>query len=429
MASGQTPEVPDLAQARSLSGRRLIEFVLVLAAVLVYVIHGHYVATFLVVLGIVAMVVLHEFGHYLVARWSGMKVREFFIGFGPKIWSFRAGGIEYGLKAFLVGGYVKIVGMTGIDEVPEEEEAQSYRAATFPRRVAVSAAGSVVHFLVAFLLLWYLFSGIGVATGKTTTITSVISSSKISTPAARAHIPAGSVVAAAGGIGYPTVNQFAQLISRSTGRRVQLTLKTGSGYLHTSVVPISSAVLAKSDPAYATSHPYGVIGVSISPGVVRKPLLSGVGAAATGLGDYGVLSLSALLSHFSPQGIATYVSEVTHPSASSTSAKAQSRFASPVGIVTLANDAAHAGLSAVIELLVMINIFVGVFNLMPLLPLDGGHVVIAIYERLRSRRGRRYHADVMKLMPLTYAVIAVILLLGVTALYLDISHPITNPFG
>ena len=429
MDRGQASDAPDLAEARSLSGRRLIEFLLVLAAVLVYVIEGNYIATFLVVLGIVAMVVLHEFGHYLVARWSGMKVKEFFVGFGPKIWSFRVGGIEYGLKAFLVGGYVKIVGMTSVDEVPEEDEPRSYRAATFPRRLAVSAAGSAVHFLVAFLLLWYLLSGIGVASGKTTTITSVVSSPGHSSPAARAGVPANSEVVSAGGIRYPTVNQFAQLISTSAGHRVQLTLKTGKRYLRTSVVPVSSTVLAKSDPAYATSHPYGVIGVSISPSIVREPLISGAGAAATGLGAYGVLSVSALLSHFSPQGIATYVSEVAHPSASATSAKAQSRFASPVGIVTLANDAAHAGLSAVIELLVMINIFVGVFNLMPLLPLDGGHVVIAIYERVRSRKGVRYHADVMKLMPLTYAVIAVILFLGVTALYLDISHPISNPFG
>jgi membrane-associated protease RseP (regulator of RpoE activity) len=97
--------------------------------------------------------------------------------------------------------------------------------------------------------------------------------------------------------------------------------------------------------------------------------------------------------------------------------------------VQLASDAVAAGVAAVLELLVLINVFVGVFNLVPLLPLDGGHVAIATYERLRSRKGRPYHADVLKLMPITYAVIAVILFLGLTALYLDLTHPVPNPFS
>ena len=82
----------------------------------------------------------------------------------------------------------------------------------------------------------------------------------------------------------------------------------------------------------------------------------------------------------------------------------------------------------VLILLVLINVFVGIFNLVPLLPLDGGHVAVATYERIRSRRGRRYHADVGKLMPLTYAVVFILVSLGVTALWLDIVRPLSNPF-
>lgn len=105
------------------------------------------------------------------------------------------------------------------------------------------------------------------------------------------------------------------------------------------------------------------------------------------------------------------------------------RFESPVGIVRLASQAANVGIGAVLTLLFSINVFVGIFNLVPLLPLDGGHVVIAAYERARSRKGKRYHADMMKMIPVTYAVLLVIVLLGVTALYLDITHPLANPFG
>ncbi len=94
----------------------------------------------------------------------------------------------------------------------------------------------------------------------------------------------------------------------------------------------------------------------------------------------------------------------------------------------MASQAAHTGLYDVLNLLILINIFVGVFNLVPLLPLDGGHVAIAVYEAARSRRGRRYHADVAKLLPLTYLVLLTIVFLGATSLYLDIVHPLANPF-
>jgi membrane-associated protease RseP (regulator of RpoE activity) len=101
---------------------------------------------------------------------------------------------------------------------------------------------------------------------------------------------------------------------------------------------------------------------------------------------------------------------------------------SVVGIVRLASQAAHTGLATVLELLAAINIFIGIFNMVPLLPLDGGHVAIAVYERLRSRKGRRYRVDATKLLPATYLVVVLIMVLGVTAVYLDIAHPLANPF-
>jgi membrane-associated protease RseP (regulator of RpoE activity) len=102
------------------------------------------------------------------------------------------------------------------------------------------------------------------------------------------------------------------------------------------------------------------------------------------------------------------------------------RFASPVGVVVLANEATAIGWSEVLYLLIVINIFIGIFNLVPLPPLDGGHVAVAVYEKLRSLRTKKpYHADINKIMPVAYAMIALILFYGVSSLFLDLRDLLT----
>src|SRR5271166_926940 len=99
------------------------------------------VPVLVVVLALVAMVMLHELAHFATAKWSGMKVTEYFLGFGPRLWSIRRGETEYGVKAIPAGGYVRIVGMTMLEDVDPADEARSYRQATFPRRFLVAVAG------------------------------------------------------------------------------------------------------------------------------------------------------------------------------------------------------------------------------------------------------------------------------------------------
>ncbi|MGH9215966.1 MAG: M50 family metallopeptidase, partial [Acidimicrobiales bacterium] len=114
-----------------------------------------------VILGIVVMIFLHELGHYLTAKWSGMKVTEFFIGFGPKIWSFQRGETEYGLKVLPAGAYVRIIGMNNLDEVDPTDEPRTYRQKSFPKRLLVVSAGSLMHFAQAFVLLVVLLGVVG----------------------------------------------------------------------------------------------------------------------------------------------------------------------------------------------------------------------------------------------------------------------------
>src|SRR5579875_2814066 len=118
-------------------------------------------ATVLVVLALVVIVVLHELGHFVMAKLSGMQVTEFFFGFGPRLWSVKKGETTYGVKALPLGGYCRITGMTSAEEVKAEDEPRAYRNQVTWKRVAVASAGSFVHFLLAFLMLFVLFIGPG----------------------------------------------------------------------------------------------------------------------------------------------------------------------------------------------------------------------------------------------------------------------------
>ena len=116
----------------------------------------------IVVASIIVIVMVHELGHFLAAKHGGMKVTEYFVGFGPRLWSFRRGETEYGVKALPLGGYVKIPGMTNLEEVDPADEGRVYRDKPFHSRLLVAVAGSAMHFLMAFVLLWALLTFVGI---------------------------------------------------------------------------------------------------------------------------------------------------------------------------------------------------------------------------------------------------------------------------
>src|SRR5690348_110559 len=118
-----------------------------------------------VVFSIIVMIVLHETGHYIAAKKSGMKVTEFFLGFGPKLWSVRRGETDYGVKAIPAGAYVRIIGMHNLDDVPPEDESRTYRQQSYPKRMAVALAGSGMHFLQAIVAIFLVFTIFGAPGG------------------------------------------------------------------------------------------------------------------------------------------------------------------------------------------------------------------------------------------------------------------------
>ncbi len=116
---------------------------------------------FVFAVGIIISVFLHETGHFVTARLTGMKATQFFLGFGPRLWSFTRGETEYGVRALPIGAFVRIIGMNNLDEVPPQDEGRTYRQQTFPRRLLVISAGSLMHLLIAVLLLFTIYAAKG----------------------------------------------------------------------------------------------------------------------------------------------------------------------------------------------------------------------------------------------------------------------------
>jgi len=392
-------------------------------------------APLVVVLGVVVMIFLHELGHYLAARWGGMKVTEFFIGFGPKIWSFRRGETEYGLKVIPAGAYVKVIGMNNLDEVAPEDEGRTYRQASYPRRMAVAVAGSTMHFLQALVILFVLYAFVGVPGGSLTEdreweVRRVLDGSA----AADAGLQSGDQVLRLDGIEHETFTDFATAIAAQPGEDVTLTLRRDGRTLE---VPLEVGV-SPSDRSR------GLLGIERE---LRTTTVGPVRAVGASVGDFGeqfVATIGFIGDFFTPGGIADFAGNVADggneragpegssgappASAEPSSSSGDNRIISILGAVQIGSELTENGLLGFLLFFVGINITIGIFNLLPVLPLDGGHVVVATYERIREalRPGRaRYHVDMAKLLPVVYAVFALLVLLGVTTIYLDLVNPVT----
>lgn len=129
----------------------------VLLALLVWLAYAS-IWSFVFVIGLLISIFLHEMGHYVTARKSGMKVTQFFMGMGPKLWSYRRGETEYGVRLLPVGAFVRIIGMNNLDDTPPEDEDRTYRSKSYPRRMLTITAGSIMHMIIAIVLLFTVYS-------------------------------------------------------------------------------------------------------------------------------------------------------------------------------------------------------------------------------------------------------------------------------
>jgi membrane-associated protease RseP (regulator of RpoE activity) len=392
--------------------------------------------TVAVMFAVIVMIILHELGHFATAKWSGMKVTQFFVGFGPRLWSVKRGETEYGVKAIPAGGYCRIVGMSNLEDVAPEDEPRTFREKGYWSRLSVAVAGSVMHFIIAFVLLWVLNGFVGVNTGSAfgsalhpnaqplVQVGDITRFKNGPSPAQEAGLRVGDKIVAVDGRRFSQWKDLPPYIRARPGQSIAFTVRRGSQTLTLHATPVDGTkIKVDGQPALKGTEPTGFIGIGPAFAVIKTNPASAVVWAGRDLGHITVMTGKALGSLVTLHGVKSYGKELT--GSGSAQSPDSPRLLSPVGLVKVAGNAASHGFGEVLVLLISINIFVGMFNMVPLLPLDGGYVAIATYEAIRSRiRGARYRVDMTKIMPVYVAVFLLIVFLGVTSLYLDIVRPL-----
>ena len=367
------------------------------------------------ILALLISVMFHELGHFLTARKFGMKVTEFFLGFGKRLWSFTRGETEYGIKAIPAGGYCRIEGMTPIDEMPVGEEERAFIRASSLRKLIVLGAGSFAHFVIGFLLIFSIFFAVGY-----TTVTPVIASISDGSAAATAGFKAGDEILAINGKRVDQWAKDASAIAASKGATLQFLVKRGGSEL-----TIAAA------PRYNAQAKRYMLGVITALGTERDGFIKSTTEAARAtreLTGQSVKSLIALPTKVPQLFRETFMHEKRDPNGLVGVVGAARVSGQAVGSDKLTSN---ERLATFILLIASLNIFIGLFNLLPILPLDGGHMAVAIADEIRALfariRGRARPApiDVNVLTPVTGVVVVLLVILTVLLVVADIINPVS----
>ena len=394
------------------------------------------------IIGVIAFVValllsvmIHEAGHYLTAKRFGMKVTEFFVGFGQKIWSTQRGETEFGVKAIPAGGYCRIAGMTPREELSEADADRAFVKAGVTQRLIVLGAGSFLHFVIGFVLLLALFSAIGVTSLTNQvervsdcipqTATEVCSSKSTPSPAKNAGILAGDQIISINGVEYTEWAQAVRVIRSSAGKQLDITVNRNGGLIDILVTPAFRDL---------DGEKIGVIGVINKVGTVTYAPIPAVIKAGSFTFEILQNSLTALISLPSkiPDLInQTFGNEERDPEG----------LVGVVGVARVSGETAETKaltgrekIATFVLIIASLNLFVGMFNLLPLLPLDGGHMAVAIADGVRNTRAKAKGLakpapfDVERLTPITMVVFILMASLSLLLLTADILNPVRLNF-
>ena len=364
---------------------------------------------------VLVVIFFHELGHFATAKWFGIKVEEFFIGFGPRVWSFRKGETEYGVKAIPAGGYVRIAGMNPFQETAPEDLPRTFGAKPPWQRAVVLVAGSLTHFILALLLLAVYFGAIGVPARVTPRVATV--EARLDgrpSPAMQAGLRPGDEFVSVDGRPVTDYDEFVEYTRSRVGRAIEVVVDRDGQRITRAVTPVLAEV---------EGQQVGRLGVILTGGTVmqrdRVGLFTAIGRSGSTVGEMVAESVRAMGRIFSPEGLGRIGRQIFGEEP-----RDVDDAAGVVGAARLSGQAVSAGAFDVLFFLFAgFNVFVGLLNLLPLPPLDGGHLAVVGVEKLTKRR-----VDVRRLLPITALVVAFLLLFFVSLLYLDVVRPLPNPF-
>lgn len=380
-------------------------------------------------LGVVLFTVLlllaigfHEFGHFVTARWAGIKVSKFFIGFGPTLWSIRRGQkevvedeetgevverleTEYGIKALPLGGFVKVLGMSPFEEVSPYEQPRSFPAAPAWKRAIVLVAGSVTHFVLALVVFFLMFAAVGLPGDVTPTISGVRAEVEGEpSPAARAGLQPGDEIVGVGGEEISEWPELVEAVRGSPGEQTTLTVVRDGERRQLEITPAA---------VEEGGERIGLIGVLPSYTTERIGPLDALTRSGRTIGEVLVAVVQVAPDAFSPENLGLVPG--AEPS--------DQRGVSVIGAGQISADLIGSGQFALfLGLFAQINIFIALFNLLPLPPLDGGHLLVLGIEKVRGKP-----VSPRALLPIMAIVTSLLIALGVLLVFRDIVSPVQLP--
>jgi membrane-associated protease RseP (regulator of RpoE activity) len=422
------------------------------------------VGVVLMVVGLAVSIALHELGHLWPAKKFGVRVGQYMIGFGPTLWSRRMRGTEYGVKAFPIGGYISMAGMyppspqaasrggraaggffaTMVQDARDandetlhgDDDAHVFYRLPVWKRIVVMLGGPVMNLLFAMVLFAILLTGIGLQTATTTvarlsecvptTSSTQCAESAPAAPAEAAGIQPGDTIVSIDGQLVADFDEASAIIRSSPGEQLTFVVERDGVEQSIQVTPATIEGEVTAADGTTTTEQVGFVGIGPSVEYVTQPIWAGPQMAVQNVG-----AVAGIIWQLPAKVWQTGVDLVTGAERDPNGPLSIVGAGRLSGEVAAADSPVLNRVAGYLSLLASLNIALFVFNLIPLLPLDGGHVAVALWDGLKRawaklfRRPPPKPVDATKLVPITFVVVIALIAMGAVLILADIFNPVT----